>query len=137
MNDARRKRLLALLDTVLPASEDCTMPSSAEMDFMSYLETQAADFLPVLTGLVDRFDDGFPNKSLSARVALVREFAGEDAETFNGLVFRIYDCYYQNDRVRGLIGTRPGPPFPGGHEIPAGDLSSLEAVKSRGKGYRR
>jgi hypothetical protein len=52
-------------------------------------------------------------------------------------VFRVYDSYCQADRVRTAIGARPGPPFPGGHTIPAGDLSSLEAVKARGKGYRR
>ena len=56
---------------------------------------------------------------------------------FRSLLFRVYDSYYQDAGVCAAIGARPGPPFPNGHSIPAGDLSSLEAVKARGKGYRR
>ena len=70
------------------------------------------------------------------RVALVQAYSQADAAAFRRLVFRVYDSYYQADRVRNAIGARPGPPFPGGHTIPAGDLSSLAAVQARGKGYR-
>ena len=38
--------------------------------------------------------------------------------------------------MRAAIGTRALPIFPAGNDIPAGDLSSLEAVRARGKGYR-
>ena len=136
LNNAQLSCLSALLDTVLPASEDGTMPSASEMDFLSYLQAQAKEFLPVLTGILGQCDDNFPDQTLPVRVALVRNFARTEAQVFNSLVFRIYDCYYQTDRVRRLIGAEPGPPFPGGHTIPAGDFSSLETVKSRGKGYR-
>ncbi len=136
MDEAWGRRLRALLDTVLPASEDGSMPSAAELDFMAYLEAQAADFQPLLAEILERFDNGFADQPLAARVAQVRDFASEDGRTFNKLVFRVYDCYYQNARVRGLIGTRPVPIFPAGHEIPAGDLASLAAVQARGKGYR-
>ncbi len=136
LNNAQLSCLSALLDTVLPASEDGTMPSASEMDFLSYLQAQAKEFLPVLTGVLGQFDDNFPNQTLLSRVALVRNFARTEVQMFNSLVFRIYDCYYQSDRVRSLIGAEPGPPFPSGHTIPAGDLSSLETVKSRGKSYR-
>ena len=137
LSEAQKSCLSALLDAVVPASSDATMPSAGEMGFLPYLKAQAADFLPVLTGVLNQFGGTFADRPLPARVALVQEFARTEAQVFDSLVFRIYDCYYQSARVRDLIGAQPGPPFPGGHDIPAGDFSSLEAVKSRAKGYRR
>lgn len=135
--DAQLRRLSALLDTVLPASTDGTLPSAREIDFTAYLSEQAPEFQEELIGVLERFDDNFPDLTISRRVDLVRAFSSSDAPAFRRLVFRIYDSYYQSDRVRTAIGARPGPPFPNGHSIPSGDLSSLEAVKARGKGYRR
>ena len=137
LNEAQKRCLSALLDAVVPASGDGTMPSAKEMDFLPYLLAQAAEFLPVLTGILNQFDDTFADRPLPARVALVQELARTEARVFDSLVFRVYDCYYQTDRVRSLIGAQLGSPFPDGHDIPAGDFSSLEVVKSHAKGYRR
>ena len=137
LTEAQLRRLAALQDTILPASEDGMMPSAAAIDLPAYLGAQAPDFRAELTVILERFGDGFPDLPLDQRVALVREFSVGHPQAFRRLVFRVYDSYYQDDQVRAAIGARPGPPFPGGHSIPAGDLSSLEAVKARGKGYRR
>jgi hypothetical protein len=135
--DAQLRRLAALQDTIVPASEDGSMPSAGGIDLLAYLRAQAPDYLAELPGILERFDDGFADLPLDVRVELVRGFSESDRPAFRGLVFRVYDAYYQDGRVRTAIGARPGAPFPGGHSIPAGDLSSLEAVKARGKGYRR
>lgn len=137
ITEARRRRLTALLDAVLPASDDGRMPSAAELDFITYLSAQGGQFLAVLPRIVDHFDDAFADASLPERVAAVGAFAKGDAGLFDGLLMRVYDCYYQNDRVRRLIGAEPGPPFPRGNIIVAGDLSGLEAVAKRSQGYRR
>jgi len=137
LTQAQHRRLAALLDTLLPASDDGALPSAREIDFPAYLDEQAPGFRDELLRVLERFDDGFAGLALDRRVALVQGFAETDAQAFRSLMFRVYDAYYQADRVRAAIGARPGPPFPGGHSIPAGDLSSLEAVKARGKGYRR
>lgn len=134
---AQRSRLAALQDTILPASADGVMPSAATIDLPAYLAEQAPEFRAELAAILDRFDDGFPGLPHERRTELVREFSVGHPQVFRRLVLRIYDSYYQDDRVRAAIGARPGAPFPGGHSIPAGDLSSLEAVKARGKGYRR
>ena len=63
--------LAAILDTIMPASEDGAMPSAQEMDFPSYLRDQRTDFLAVLQGIVDHFDDDFPDLPLSERVPLM------------------------------------------------------------------
>jgi hypothetical protein len=135
--EAQLRRLPALLDTLVPASADGALPSAATLDFRAYLREQAPDFQADLARILDRFDDGFTDLALDRRVELVRGFSQSDPAAFRSLLFRVYDSYYQDPGVCAAIGARPGPPFPTGHSIPAGDLSSLEAVKARGKGYRR
>ena len=135
--EAQLRRLPALLDTLVPASDDGALPSAATIDFRAYLREQAPDFQADLARILDRFDDGFTDLALDRRVELVRGFSQSDPAAFSSLLFRVYDSYYQDPGVCAAIGARPGPPFPTGHSIPAGDLSSLEAVKARGKGYRR
>lgn len=137
LTEAQRRRLAALQDTILPASGDGVMPSAATVDFPGYLAEQAPESRAELVAVLDGFDDGFAELPLERRVELVRDFSVGHPQAFRRLVLRIYDSYYQDDRVRAAIGARPGAPFPGGHSIPAGDLSSLEAVAARGKGYRR
>ncbi|MBT4703405.1 MAG: hypothetical protein HOB79_20210 [Rhodospirillaceae bacterium] len=137
LSDAQQQRLSAILDTVLPASEDGTMPSAGELDFLIYLREQAEDFMPTLGRIVDNFDDAFPGQALSSRVALMKDYATADTKTFDDLLFHIYDCYYQDNRVRTAIGVLPGAIFPQGNVIQAGDLSLLVGVAERSQGYRR
>ena len=137
LSDDQLRKFIALADTILPASEDGKMPSAAELDFISYLDEQAGDFLEGLPGVVDSFDDAFAERPLDARVAVLEDLAKGNAQAFEDLLVRVYDCYYQDDRVRKLIGAEPGPPFPRGNVIPTGDLAGLEAVRKRSVGYRR
>lgn len=137
LNEPQQRKLVALLETILPGSEDGRMPSAAELDFTGYLTTDAADFARILPGILDQLDAGFADLPLSGRVTAVKAFEGNDPKTFDDLLFRIYACYYQDDRVRRLIGSEPGPPFPRGNTIPAGDLSSLDRVVERSDGYRK
>ncbi len=93
LSGEQERRLSALLDTVLPASDDGGMPSARELDILVYLAEQAEDFLPELMAIVDHFDDEFPGLPLSGRVALVADFSKAEAKAFNALLFHIYDCY--------------------------------------------
>ena len=52
------------------------------------------------------------------------------------LLFHAYSGYYQDSRVAAAIGLAPGPPFPRGYELEAGDLGLLDRVRRRGKLYR-
>ena len=137
LNDTQLRKLAALADAILPASEDGKMPSAAELNFISYLDEQARDFLELLPGIMDNFDDAFAEAPLASRTAALEDFAKGNAQTFEDLLLKVYDCYYQDDRVRIIIGAQPGPPFPRGNVIPAGDLSGLDAVQKRSRGYRR
>ena len=131
--------LRALLDTLVPASEDGRMPSAADVDFLGHLERLDAQYLPQLATVLRAFDDAFAGRDLAARVAEVARFAQGDPAAFRQLIQRVYDCYYQNDRVRIAIGMTAGPPFPQGNTVVEGDLSMLDPVirNSERYGYRR
>ena len=131
--------LSALLDTLLPASDDGRMPSAAEVDVLGHLERCDADYVAQLALVLRAFDDEFARLDLVARVAEVARVAQGDPAAFSQLIRRVYDCYYQNDRVRIAIGMAAGPPFPEGNTVVAGDLSLLDPVirNSERYGYRR
>lgn len=136
LTDAQRSTLAALLDTLVPASEALEMPSAAETDFDAYLKNQAQDLLPTLKGALAHFDAQFPDLALEARVEQVTAFSAEQPELFMALMPRVYDCYYQDDRVRQKIGMVTGPVFPQGNEVTPGDLALLDPVIERRDSHR-
>lgn len=137
LTPAQQETLSALLDTLVPASDDGIMPSARELDFVSHLGEQAADFLPALPAVLNGFGEGFAGKPIADRVEIVKAFSTGQPEIFEALLFQTYNCYYQDDRVLTGIGSTAGPPFPRGNTVDAGNLSLLDPVVKRGKTYRK
>ena len=133
----QQRILEALLDTLVPASEDGRMPSAAELDLIGWLALNASDYLSALPGLLDKFEAGFAELSLDERIARTDDFNKAEPDAFNMLLFQVYCCYYEDDRVLTAIGAGAGPPFPRGNEVESGDLSLLDQVNRLGKQYRR
>ena len=137
LNEHQQRKLTALLETI-PSPQrgwpdaqcggNSTSPDTCQLMPLTSPGSFPASW--------DQLDTDFADLPLSGRVAAVKAFAGNDPKTFDDLLFRIYAFYYQDDRVRRLIGSEPGPPFPRGNTIPAGDLSSLDRVVKRSAGYR-
>ena len=61
LSEQQQLLLVALLDTLIPASKDGTMPSAADVDFKYYLSMQAADFVADLTSILGQLDPAFPD----------------------------------------------------------------------------
>ena len=131
--------LVALLDALIPASKDGTMPSAAEVDFKNYLNTQAADFVADLTSILGQLDPAFPDLSFNERCGQLTEFSANEPQAFQNLLCRVYDCYYQDNRVRSEIGVVTGAVFPQGNQIIPGDLALLDPVIENASrhGYRK
>lgn len=125
---AQQILLAALLDTLVPGSDDGAMPSAAEVQFDVYLLAQAEEFVPLLKSALQCFEPSFVDLPLTDRCERVREFSVSDPQLFQALLTRVYDCYYQNDRVRVQIGVVTGAPFPQGNQVTPGDLSLLDPV---------
>jgi hypothetical protein len=128
MDEKASAVLGALLDTLVPASDDGRLPSASKVDFLGHLERFDAEYVPTLFGTLSAFDDAFASLALSARVPVVAQFAKTDPAAFWQLLQRVYDCYYQDPRVRVAIGAAVGAPFPQGNTLLAGDLSLLDPV---------
>ncbi len=128
LSGAQLATLAALLDTLVPASADGRMPGAADTGFLSHLLQQDAAFVPQLVLLLERFDAAFATRALDERCTFVQRFSVDDPAVFNALLLRVYDCYYQDDRVRHAIGVVQGAPFPQGTVVAAGDLSLLDPV---------
>lgn len=134
---SQRETLTALLDTLLPASEDGTMPSAGEFDFVRYLNDSAPEFLPVLEQVLSAFDESFASLALPERHEHVKRFSEEQEQLFTPLLVQTYAMYYQQARVLEGIGLAAGPPFPRGNTVEAGDLSLLDRVVARPRSYRK
>ena len=139
LSEQQQSLLAALLDALIPASKDGTMPSAADVDFKYYLSTQAADFVADLTSILGTLDPAFPDLSLGERCEQLTEFSASEPQAFRNLLSRVYDCYYQDDRVRSEIGVVTGAVFPQGNQIIPGDLALLEPVIENASrhGYRK
>ncbi len=134
---SQQQTLAALLDTMLPASDDGNLPSARELDLIGYIVDAAEDFIPLLVEIVDSFDEAFSDLSIAQRYPLVEAFSTTRTELFESLLFQLYDCYYQDDRVLEGIGMAAGPPFPEGNTIESGDLSLLDPVLEKSPTYRK
>lgn len=132
----QQRLLAALLDTLVPASEDGQMPSAAEVEFDGYLRTQGEEAIPVVEAALQQFDHPFADLTLDDRCAQVQAYSERDPLMFQKLLTHVYDCYYQDDRVREVIGMVKGPVFPQGNEVMAGDLSLLDPVINNSKTHR-
>ena len=139
LSERQQSLLAALLDALIPASKDGAMPSAANVDFNCYLSTQAADFVADLTSILGKLDPAFPGLSLRHRCEQLTELSAKEPQAFQDLLSRVYDCYYQDDRVRSEIGVVTGAVFPQGNQIIPGDLALLDPVIENASrhGYRK
>lgn len=134
---AQREVLDALLDTIIPPAGDGTKPSAGDIDFLPYVEANAADFLLELGEILGHFDAEFAHCPLMVRYERVKAFSEAAPESFDRLLSEVYACYYQDARVLEAIGVGVGPPFPRGNTVEPGDLSLLDPVSKNKTTWRR
>jgi len=133
----QQQKLSALLDAMLPASDDGAMPSAGELDLISYLHAHEEAFVPAVTALLDALDDGFEQLPYAQRYEILQGVSSAQTELFEGLLFHVYTCYYQRDSVLEGLGMGAGAPFPRGNTVEPGDLSLLDPVVDLSKTYRK
>ena len=143
LNPRQREALDAVLDAIIPPTPD-GRPGASEVGVSEYLREREPALLPALREDLARVEEaaqgqhGMPFSELDAprRDALLAALRTAEPGFLHALALAAVTCYYQNERVLRAIGVDPRPPFPRGHEVPAGDLSLLDAVRARGRLYR-
>lgn len=141
LNAEQERTLAALLDLLIPPSDDGRMPGAGEMDFIGYLLQEADDLIPGFVQELHMLGE-------ASRDRQGREFAELVTQDKNNLLDELragrsmplqnhmLACYYTDDAVMQALGLEPRPPYPQGHQVEPGDLSLLEPVRQRGKLYR-
>lgn len=136
LDDRQLATLTAVLDAIIPARPEESLPGAGGLKLAEAVAGKFGDSLPELgaslgdlASLVDA-DDSAPF------LEVLQAFDAKNPGFMPGLVFHTYTQYYQDLRVIEVLGIAPRPPFPEGYPLEAGDLSSLDAVRARGRIYR-
>ncbi len=142
LNEEQERTLIALLNLIIPPSEDGKMLGAADVGFFSYLHNE--NFFPwIREGLLsiveeshNKYGQEFSTLSDSEQTQLIDRLRRGLFRFFSRLTTQVMQCYYQHDQVLEAIGLEARPPFPQGYLVEEGDLTLLEPVYERGKLYR-
>ncbi len=140
-----RKKLSALLNTMIPPNEDLGVPGAGDDAIVKQVvqSIRAASLQRMVDGIeaIEKSTIADLNLPFSQLAQEEREhwfhmhdLARHDfVRTMGSLTLQ---CYYCDPRVLDSLGVEPRPPFPKGFEVETGDLSLLDPVRNRGKIYR-
>lgn len=136
--------LAAILDTLIPPSEDGRLPGAGELGLARYVAERAPELRALIAaGLADldaragsRGAATFASLAAAERTELLAAFAAEDALLLPALVFHAYGGYYQQRAVVEALGLEHRPPYPQGFPMEPTDTSRLEGVRRRGRRFR-
>ena len=143
LDDVQRELLDALLDQIIPASDDGRIPAAGGLGVADFIIGRAvadpelvqhiSHGLEKAAALVDA--DGIRLDS-----AAVRQLEQEAPASFQALLRQTYMGYYSRGDIRGLLGLSPKAVHPDGYDVPEQDLDEIRAltapVKERGPCYR-
>ena len=144
LNSDQQRTFVAILDMIIPASDDGRFPSAADMDVLGYIAKTDHQLLDTVRNELDRLNAvsedlygvAFGDAGETRRQGLLDGIRGAEPQFLGGLALQTVTLYYQDDRVMEAIGMEARPPFPKGFEVVAGDLSLLDPVRARGQIYR-
>jgi hypothetical protein len=141
---ARRETLRVVLGMLVPASADGRLPAAGDLtEVLSRIEQVQAELPALRAGLdalqreaIARHGAGFATLDHASRSMLLDDFAAREPALLQRLGLETVTSYYQHDRVIEGLGMEARPPFPGGYQVIAGDLTLLKPVIARGRIYR-
>ena len=136
----QERGLAALLDTLIPPSQDGRLPGAGELGLGTELAARD-DLRPLLTGGLATLDakaggDGFAALDAGARAEVLHAHADADPAFVPSLLFHLYSAYYQQPRVVAGLGFEHRPPYPQGYAMDPTDTSRLDAMRRRPPLYR-
>ncbi len=138
--------LSAVLDEIIPPSEDGRMPGAGEVGLAAYIEEvigRSPELGPAVEQGLSALDaaareagGAFAELDAATREAVLNGIAGEQPAFLPGLAFQTFTGYYQQPRVLEGLGLEGRPPHPKGFPLEEGDLGLLDPVRERGQRYR-
>ena len=142
LNHEQERTLMALLNLIIPPSEDGKMPGAADVDFLTYLHKE--DLFPCTNEELlfinkvshEVYNQDFSALSESKQKQLIDKLPNKLSKFLTWLTSQVIHCYYQDDEVLRAIGLAARTLSPEGHFLEEGDLALLEPVYQRGKFYK-
>lgn len=136
-----RRTLIALLDTMIPTSDEFNAPSAGTDDIVRDVErSMSASAQTVVSEMLLRLNERstarFEELNAEERWQAFSELQQTDGQALRTLAGILLQCYYRNDQVLESLGMEARSPFPLGNEVEQGDWSLLDPVKARGSFYR-
>ena len=134
--------IAALIDAVVPPSDDGRLPGAGELDLVPHVERSVRQN-PMLRPVLDyglsaiaelaakRSPAGLKALSRADWAAVFGEFTAGDEFFTPAFMFLVYGGYYQHPRVVTMLGLEPRAPHPKGYEMGADDWSLLDPVRRR------
>lgn len=137
----------AFLDVLIPPSEDGMLPGAGTLGITPAVAASIeAD--PILGPFVrkglyairhaalERDAGGFSSLSADARVEVVEAQLAAHPMLIGGVLFYLYQAYYQHPRVLQDLGEPPRPPFPEGYDLEPTDPGLLRKLRERARSGR-
>ena len=133
MNDV----LDAVLDTLIPPSEDGRMPGAGSLGLADAVreQTRMAEDV-VVAGLALAEAAGIGELDLADREVLLRRIESMQPAFVPTLYLPTCTAYYRHPQVLVGLGLEPRPPHPKGYPLEPGNLEALDRVRARGRLYR-
>lgn len=134
--------MAALLDTLIPASDDGRMPGAGTLGLAAGIadDMEASDrFGPAIASALRAVQDaalehdagGLAALSPEARHELLEAQVAAHPDLLRGITTPLYLAYYQHPAALEGLGEPPRPPFPGGFEVDETSPELFEKLRER------
>jgi hypothetical protein len=143
--EKQRAALTAVLDALIPASDDGRFPGAGALGLADTIERDVPELQPLVSRALDELDEiarangaaDFVSLDAAARAEALRTHVEREPGFLPGLVFQVYTRYYTEARVLEALGLEARPPFPKGYDLEQPDLEALLApVRTGPRRYR-
>jgi hypothetical protein len=140
----QERGLAALLDTLIPPSDDGRLPGAGEVGVARVLAQRAPELAPLVVQALaildalaaERGAPDFARLDARERPAVLEAWSTAHPLLLPALIFHGYATYYGEQRVVEALGLEHRPPFPQGYPLEPTDPSRLDAMRRRKPMYR-
>lgn len=133
----QRDALVALLDVLIPPSEDGRLPGAGGQDLDEFMDNVlVADFDQTVLAMLDALGSNFVAANPAEQAERVTRYQDAEPDAFAQIYLQTLAVYYRRGDVLRALGSGEGPPFPRGNDVLEGDLSLLDPVLTEPKAYR-
>ncbi len=137
LTESQQAVLTALLNTLIPPSDDGRLPGAGNLDLLDFMESALnPDFKTVVQEAIHTLGEEFADTTPDVRAERVSAFNAGHPALFAEIYQQALAVYYRQDEVLRGIGSGEGPPFPRGNDVADGDMTLLDPVIANPKPYR-